>query len=46
MKPSRFESSETNRKRVKKPHFLPVCIDGHLMAALINAPVVEIEDID
>jgi len=46
MKPSRFENSETNRKRNKKPHFLPVCIDGRLMAALINAPVVEIEDID
>jgi hypothetical protein len=46
MKPSRFENSETNRKRNKQPHFLPVCIDGRLMAALINAPVVEIEDID
>ena len=30
----------------KKPQFVPVCIDGHLMAVLINAPKVSIEEID
>lgn len=30
----------------KSPQFVPVCIDGRLMAALINAPRVTIEDID
>jgi len=29
-----------------RPHFLPVCIDGRLMAALINSPLVTIEEID
>ena len=28
------------------PYFVPVCIDGRLMAALINAPVVEVEDLE
>ena len=31
-------------KLVKQPSFIPVCIDGQLMAALINAPKVTIED--
>jgi hypothetical protein len=30
----------------KSPQFIPVCIDGRLMAALINAPKVTIEEID
>jgi len=30
---------------VKKPYFKPVCIDGHLMAALIHAPRVTVEEI-
>jgi tetratricopeptide (TPR) repeat protein len=30
---------------VKKPYFKPVCIDGKLMAALIHAPRVTIEEI-
>lgn len=30
---------------VKKPYFKPVCIDGQLMAALIHAPRVTIEEI-
>ncbi len=34
------------RERDKKPQFIPVCIDGRLMAALINAPRVTIEEID
>jgi hypothetical protein len=29
---------------VKTPYFVPVCIDGRLMAALINAPTVTIEE--
>ena len=29
---------------IKKPYFIPVCIDGRLMAALINAPRVTIEE--
>jgi tetratricopeptide (TPR) repeat protein len=30
---------------VKRPYFVPVCIDGRLMAALINAPRVTVEEI-
>ncbi len=30
----------------KSPQFVPVCIDGRLMAVLINAPKVTIEEID
>jgi hypothetical protein len=30
----------------KKPQFVPVCINGRLMAVLINAPKVTIEEID
>jgi hypothetical protein len=29
---------------VKKPYFVPVCVDGRLMAALINAPRVTVEE--
>jgi len=29
---------------VRKPYFIPVCVDGQLMAALINAPTVTIEE--
>ena len=35
-----------NRNPGVKPAFVPVCIDGRLMAALVNAPRVEIEDIE
>jgi len=35
---------DSNGNPVKKPHFIPVCIDGRLMAALINAPRVTIEE--
>ena len=30
---------------VKRPYFIPVCIDGHLMAALIHAPRVTVEEV-
>jgi len=33
-----------SNRRGKTPHFIPVCIDGNLMAALINAPRVTISD--
>ena len=35
-----------NRERDKKPQFVPVCVDGRLMAALINAPRVTIEEVE
>ena len=28
------------------PQFIPVCVDGRLMAALVNTPVVIIEDFE
>ena len=39
------QETDRNGIPVKKPHFIPVCIDGRLMAALINAPTVTIEEI-
>jgi hypothetical protein len=30
----------------RKPQFVPVCINGRLMAVLINSPKVSIEEID
>ncbi len=38
---------ETDRrgKPIKKPHFIPVCIDGRLMAALSHVPRVTVEEI-
>ncbi len=39
------QTTDGNGIPVKKPHFIPVCIDGRLMAALINAPTVTIEEI-
>ena len=39
------QKKDKDGKRVKKPYFIPVCIDGHLMAALIHAPIVTIEEI-
>jgi len=46
LKANRFEDPDANRDRDKKPQFIPVCIDGRVMAALINAPRVSIEDIE
>jgi len=37
--------TDSNGLPVKKPHFIPVCIDGRLMAALIHAPRVTVEEI-
>lgn len=39
-KPSR----DVNGDRIRQPYFIPVCISGRLMAALVNAPRVLIED--
>jgi tetratricopeptide (TPR) repeat protein len=47
-KPLRSRREQTKDKDgnlVKKPYFMPVCIDGRLMAALMNAPRVTIEEI-
>lgn len=40
----RKEQRSSNR-RGKIAHFIPVCIDGRLMAALINAPTVTITEL-
>jgi tetratricopeptide (TPR) repeat protein len=32
-------------ERIKRPHFVPVCIDGQLMAALSHVPKVTIEEV-
>jgi len=36
---------DENGNPVKKPYFIPVCIDGRLMAALIHAPRVTMEEL-
>jgi tetratricopeptide (TPR) repeat protein len=49
LRTSRFDNerlSGPDREREKKPQFVPVCIDGRLMAALVNAPRVTIEEIE
>jgi hypothetical protein len=49
LRTSRFDNerlSGPDREREKKPQFVPVCIDGRLMAALVNAPKVTIEEIE
>jgi len=33
-----------NGRSIRKPHFVPVCIDGELMAVLINAPAVYVKE--
>ena len=45
---SRFDSDglTRNRSRDNKPSFVPVCINGRVMALLINAPKVTIEDFE
>jgi len=39
------QPKDENGNPVKRPHFIPVCIDGHLMAALIHAPRVTVEEL-
>ena len=41
----RRQTLDENGNPVKKPYFKPVCVDGQLMAALINAPKVTVEEI-
>jgi hypothetical protein len=39
------QQKDANGNPIKKPYFIPVCIDGRLMAALIHAPRVTIEEV-
>jgi len=41
----RRQPPDEKGKAVRRPYFKPVCIDGQLMAALIHAPQVTIEEI-
>lgn len=36
---------DKNGNPIKRPYFVPVCVDGRLMAALVNAPVVTVEEL-
>lgn len=42
---SKAQKKDKNGNPIKKPYFVPVCIDGNLMAALINAPRVTVEEL-
>ena len=47
LKESNVDGRSTSlRKSDKRPQFLPVCINGRLMAVLINSPRVTIEEIE
>jgi hypothetical protein len=39
------ETKDKDGNPVRKPYFMPVCIDGRLMAALINVPRVTVEEV-
>lgn len=39
------QKKDKNSNPIKKPHFIPVCIDGRLIDALIHAPKVTIEEV-
>jgi len=39
------QPTDKNGNPIRKPYFIPVCIDGRLMAALINAPRITIEEL-
>jgi hypothetical protein len=41
----RHDNWGPNQRPGKTPHFVPVCINGRLMAALINVPKVTMEEI-
>jgi tetratricopeptide (TPR) repeat protein len=43
-RPVRVEQDRSG-KPIKKPHFIPVCIDGRLMAALSHVPRVTVEEL-
>ncbi len=45
-KANKYDTRNLNQEDREKPQFVPVCINGRLMAALVNTPVVSIEDID
>jgi len=42
----KYSNRNLNEDDRPQPQFVPVCINGRLMAALINTPVVSIEDLD
>ena len=39
------KATDENGNPVRKPYFMPVCIDGALMAVLVNAPRVTVEEL-
>ena len=43
---NRLRQKDKNGNPVKRPYFMPVCIDGHLMAVLMHAPKVTIEELN
>jgi hypothetical protein len=45
-KANEYAARNLNQEDRDKPQFVPVCINGRLMAALVNTPVVSIEDIE
>ena len=40
LRPRERDQRRNKNRSPKIPHFVPVCIDGQLMAALVNAPTV------
>ena len=40
------QQTDSEGNPVKNPHFVPACIDGRLMAALMNAPKITIEELN
>jgi len=45
-KANKYDTRNLNQEDREKPQFIPVCINGRLMAALVNTRVVSIEDIE
>jgi len=43
---NRLRQTRKNGKPIKRPYFMPVCIDGQLMAVLMHAPKVTIEELN
>jgi hypothetical protein len=39
------QPKDKNGNPIKRPYFVPVCIDGNLMAYLVNKPTVTIEEV-
>jgi len=43
---SKYDDRNMNRQDRTQPQFVPVCINGRLMAALVHTPLVTIEDFE